>query len=186
MREQLLRLYIGAAEDMAHSSLRFGMGRFTTEAEVDYVVEKIVAVVQRLRDMRYGIRLAIVLHVVTSYLTVHYGRWCKKALTSTRSTGPSIDACYRLLSYDVCTCIQLLMSCFLLCIICPMYIVKSNVSPPCGPWNTEATSYASFTISFMCYIDACTQTQMCTNLYIISCTSSLSRTSLSLDVLSVM
>ncbi|KIP12321.1 hypothetical protein PHLGIDRAFT_82113 [Phlebiopsis gigantea 11061_1 CR5-6] len=42
---------LGAAEDMAHSSLRFGMGRFTTEAEVDYVVNKIVAVVQRLRDM---------------------------------------------------------------------------------------------------------------------------------------
>lgn len=37
---------------MAHSSLRFGMGRFTTEAEVDYVVNKIVGVVQRLRDMR--------------------------------------------------------------------------------------------------------------------------------------
>ena len=43
---------LGAAEDMAHSSLRFGIGRFTTEAEVDYVVEKIVSVVQRLRDMR--------------------------------------------------------------------------------------------------------------------------------------
>jgi len=42
---------LGAAEDMAHSSLRFGMGRFTTEAEVDYVVQKIVAVVQKLRDM---------------------------------------------------------------------------------------------------------------------------------------
>lgn len=44
---------LGAAEDMAHSSLRFGIGRFTTEAEIDYVVEKIVAVVQKLRDMRY-------------------------------------------------------------------------------------------------------------------------------------
>lgn len=43
----------GAAEDMAHSSLRFGLGRFTTEAEIDFVVEKIVSVVQRLRDMRY-------------------------------------------------------------------------------------------------------------------------------------
>ena len=43
---------LGAAEDMAHSSLRFGIGRFTTEAEVDYVIEKIVAVVQKLRDMR--------------------------------------------------------------------------------------------------------------------------------------
>lgn len=38
---------------MAHSSLRFGIGRFTTEAEIDYVVDKIVSVVQRLRDMRY-------------------------------------------------------------------------------------------------------------------------------------
>ncbi|EPS99023.1 hypothetical protein FOMPIDRAFT_1024412 [Fomitopsis schrenkii] len=42
---------LGAAEDMAHSSLRFGMGRFTTEAEIDYVVDKIVSVVWRLRDM---------------------------------------------------------------------------------------------------------------------------------------
>ena len=42
---------LGAAEDMAHSSLRFGIGRFTTEAEIDYVIEKIAATVQRLRDM---------------------------------------------------------------------------------------------------------------------------------------
>ncbi|KAG8895606.1 cysteine desulfurase [Tulasnella sp. 403] len=42
---------LGAAEDMAHSSLRFGMGRFTTEAEVDYVVERITATVNRLREM---------------------------------------------------------------------------------------------------------------------------------------
>ncbi|KAL7421325.1 cysteine desulfurase [Cryptotrichosporon argae] len=42
---------LGAAEDMAHSSLRFGIGRFTTEAEIDLVVERIVAVVTRLRDM---------------------------------------------------------------------------------------------------------------------------------------
>ena len=46
------KIIIGAAEDMAHSSLRFGIGRFTTEAEIDYVVEKISAIVQRLRDMR--------------------------------------------------------------------------------------------------------------------------------------
>ncbi|KAH0583679.1 cysteine desulfurase [Termitomyces sp. 'cryptogamus'] len=43
---------LGAAEDMAHSSLRFGIGRFTTEAEVDFVVSHIVRTVQRLRDMR--------------------------------------------------------------------------------------------------------------------------------------
>jgi hypothetical protein len=36
---------------MAHSSLRFGIGRFTTEAEIDFVIGKIVATVQRLRDM---------------------------------------------------------------------------------------------------------------------------------------
>ncbi|KAH8826869.1 pyridoxal phosphate-dependent transferase [Flagelloscypha sp. PMI_526] len=42
---------LGAAEDMAHSSLRFGLGRFTTEAEVDFVVQHIVKTVQRLRDM---------------------------------------------------------------------------------------------------------------------------------------
>lgn len=45
------RLVVGAAEDMAHSSLRFGIGRFTTEAEIDFVIEKIVATVQKLRDM---------------------------------------------------------------------------------------------------------------------------------------
>lgn len=45
---------LGAAEDMAHSSLRFGMGRFTTEAEVDFVVQRIVSVVNRLREMRYA------------------------------------------------------------------------------------------------------------------------------------
>jgi len=42
---------LGAAEDMAHSSLRFGLGRFTTEAEIDFVVKHIVRTVQRLRDM---------------------------------------------------------------------------------------------------------------------------------------
>ncbi|WVW78823.1 cysteine desulfurase IscS [Kwoniella bestiolae CBS 10118] len=42
---------LGAAEDMAHSSLRFGIGRFTTEAEIDLVVARIVSVVNRLRDM---------------------------------------------------------------------------------------------------------------------------------------
>ncbi|KAF8201784.1 pyridoxal phosphate-dependent transferase [Pholiota molesta] len=42
---------LGAAEDMAHSSLRFGIGRFTTEAEVDFVVEHIVRTVHKLREM---------------------------------------------------------------------------------------------------------------------------------------
>jgi cysteine desulfurase len=42
---------LGASEDLAHSSLRFGIGRFTTEAEVDYLVGRIVSTVERLRDM---------------------------------------------------------------------------------------------------------------------------------------
>ncbi|KAJ7286298.1 pyridoxal phosphate-dependent transferase [Mycena rebaudengoi] len=42
---------LGAAEDMAHSSLRFGIGRFTTEDEIDFVVQHIVRTVHKLRDM---------------------------------------------------------------------------------------------------------------------------------------
>lgn len=42
---------IGAEEDLAHSSLRFGIGRFTTEAEIDYAVDKCVEQVNRLREM---------------------------------------------------------------------------------------------------------------------------------------
>ncbi|CAL4090665.1 unnamed protein product [Meganyctiphanes norvegica] len=42
---------IGAEEDLAHSSIRFGIGRFTTEEEVDYTANKCVEHVTRLRDM---------------------------------------------------------------------------------------------------------------------------------------
>ena len=42
---------IGADEDLAHSSIRFGIGRFTTEQEVDYTVEKCVNEATRLREM---------------------------------------------------------------------------------------------------------------------------------------
>lgn len=42
---------IGADEDLAHSSIRFGIGRFTAEEEIDYTVDKIVKHVQRLREM---------------------------------------------------------------------------------------------------------------------------------------
>ena len=42
---------LGANDDMAHSSLRLGISRFTTEAEIDLVVNKIVGVVNKLRDM---------------------------------------------------------------------------------------------------------------------------------------
>jgi cysteine desulfurase len=36
---------------LAHSSIRFGLGRFNTEAEVDYVADKLVEVVTRLREL---------------------------------------------------------------------------------------------------------------------------------------
>jgi cysteine desulfurase len=42
---------LGAGDDLAHSSIRFGLGRFTTEEEVDFVVERLATVVRRLREM---------------------------------------------------------------------------------------------------------------------------------------
>jgi len=42
---------LGVGSDLAHSSLRFGLGRFTTDEEVDYVAKRVVETVQRLREM---------------------------------------------------------------------------------------------------------------------------------------
>lgn len=42
---------IGTDEDLAHSSIRFGIGRFTTIEEIDYTVEKCIKHVTRLREM---------------------------------------------------------------------------------------------------------------------------------------
>jgi cysteine desulfurase len=42
---------LGVGEDLAHTSIRFGLGRFNTQEEVDYVVQRIVEVVQRLREL---------------------------------------------------------------------------------------------------------------------------------------
>jgi len=42
---------LGAGDDLAHSSIRFGIGRFNTEEEVDYVGQKVVDVVQKLREL---------------------------------------------------------------------------------------------------------------------------------------
>ncbi|OTF70114.1 cysteine desulfurase, mitochondrial-like protein [Euroglyphus maynei] len=42
---------IGADDDLAHSSIRFGLGRFTTEQEVQYTIDKCIYHVQRLREM---------------------------------------------------------------------------------------------------------------------------------------
>ncbi len=42
---------IGVEEDMAHTSLRIGFGRFTTEEEVDYMVDILSREVNRLREL---------------------------------------------------------------------------------------------------------------------------------------
>jgi cysteine desulfurase len=42
---------LGIGEELAHTSIRFGIGRFNTEQEVDYVVDLVVKSVQRLREL---------------------------------------------------------------------------------------------------------------------------------------
>jgi cysteine desulfurase len=42
---------LGAGDDLAHSSIRFGLGRFNTEEEVDYVAAKVIDVVRKLREL---------------------------------------------------------------------------------------------------------------------------------------
>jgi NifU-like protein involved in Fe-S cluster formation len=42
---------LGLGDDVAHSSIRFGLGRFNTKAEVDYVADKLIDVVQHLREL---------------------------------------------------------------------------------------------------------------------------------------
>jgi len=42
---------IGVNEELAHTSLRFGLGRFTTEEEVDKTVDELIREVRRLREM---------------------------------------------------------------------------------------------------------------------------------------
>jgi cysteine desulfurase len=42
---------IGVSEDLAHTSLRIGIGRFTTEAEIDYAIELVEKHVKKLREL---------------------------------------------------------------------------------------------------------------------------------------
>jgi cysteine desulfurase len=42
---------MGVEVELAHSSLRFGLGRFTTEEEVDYAIRRVTETVKKLRDM---------------------------------------------------------------------------------------------------------------------------------------
>jgi cysteine desulfurase len=42
---------LGVGDELAHSSIRFGIGRFTTQEEVDFVADLVVREVSRLREM---------------------------------------------------------------------------------------------------------------------------------------
>ncbi len=42
---------LGLGDDLAHSSLRFGLGRFTTDEQIDYTIEQVSNTVTRLREM---------------------------------------------------------------------------------------------------------------------------------------
>jgi cysteine desulfurase len=42
---------LGVEEEMAHTSIRFGIGRFTTEAEIEFTIDTVLKHVGRLREM---------------------------------------------------------------------------------------------------------------------------------------
>jgi cysteine desulfurase len=42
---------LGVEEELAHTSIRFGIGRFTTEEEIDYAIKTVTGAISKLREM---------------------------------------------------------------------------------------------------------------------------------------
>ena len=42
---------LGVGVELAHSSIRFGLGRFNTDEEIDYTIKKVIEIVTKLREM---------------------------------------------------------------------------------------------------------------------------------------
>ena len=42
---------MGVGDDLAHTSIRFGLGRFNTDEEVDYTARRVIETVKRLREL---------------------------------------------------------------------------------------------------------------------------------------
>jgi cysteine desulfurase len=49
---------LSVADELAHASIRFGLGRFTTEEEIEYVIREVVETVNRLRAMSPAFEMA--------------------------------------------------------------------------------------------------------------------------------
>ncbi len=55
MKPSYVLVALGVSEELAKASIRFGLGRWSTEAEVDYTVDKLAERVERLRAMSRGL-----------------------------------------------------------------------------------------------------------------------------------
>ena len=81
---------LGVGEELAHTSIRFGLGRFNTEEEVDYVIELVVDKVKKLRELSPLYEMAqegIDLKSITGRLTEQQQRKQQSWRTAKRSSS---------------------------------------------------------------------------------------------------